>query len=528
MRPPNLHLLKLLSLAGLATTSALAGTVNAAPQYQIYDIGVAQTGDSASQGFGASPGGIAVGRSLRSGGAQAFNWTLGGGLVALPNLTGRAFCVANGANDNGITVGTGATTAFGSGRLPVMWQNGVASQLPLPSGQTNGDATDVNASGVAVGSVNSGIAQRAVIYSGGTGTVITQTTPNGSFFFTAFGINDSGRIVGQGVNPNDAAVNVGIVYDMSTNTAFDVGALPNANGALAFGVSNTGLVVGSSMFNQGSGLPFIWSQANGIQPIPLPTGTSSGIARAVNSAGWVVGISSSSFAIPFLYDGQATHRLADLIPVGSGWDLSTNTSSSALGISESGVIVGTGVRNGLTRAYAMVPLLVPTSAVSRKTHGSEGTFDIPLPLSGAPGVECRAGGAGGLHTFVVTFSNTVTSGSATLTSGTGAIAGTPIFSGNTMSFDVSGVTDVQTLTLTLNSVTDSFGQVLAATPISVHMLTGDVNGNKTINATDIGAVKGQSGLAATTTNFRADLDANGTVTSSDIGRVKASSGNTLP
>ena len=48
--------------------------------------------------------------------------------------------------------------------------------------------------------------------------------------------------------------------------------------------------------------------------------------------------------------------MADLLPPGSGWDLSTNTSSSALSISEGGVIVGTGVHNGNTRAYAMIPV----------------------------------------------------------------------------------------------------------------------------------------------------------------------------
>src|SRR4029077_18013236 len=71
--------------------------------------------------------------------------------------------------------------------------------------------------------------------------------------------------------------------------------------------------------------------------------------------GWVVGNDSSAFSIPFLYDGTNTYRLADLIPPNSGWDLSMNTSSSALGISENGVIVGTGVHNGETHAYAMVP-----------------------------------------------------------------------------------------------------------------------------------------------------------------------------
>ena len=326
------------------------------PEYQIYDIGVIDAGDTASQGFGVSHGGIAVGRSIRTGGSQAFTWTLNGGIVGLPNLAGRSHAVSNSANDNGVVVGTAATTLFGTSRLPVIWQNGTVSQLPLPPGETLGDANSVNASSVAVGSVDGGSLQRGAIYSGGSGTIITQTTANGSFFVTAFGINDSGRVVGQGIDPMNAARNVGIVYDIGQTMAFEVGALPGLNGALAFGVSNTGYVVGSSMLNQGSGLPFIWSDQSGMVAIPLASGTSQGSARAVNSAGWVVGNDSSAFSIPFLYDGTNTYRLADLIPPNSGWDLSMNTSSSALGISENGIIVGTGVHNGETHAYAMVPV----------------------------------------------------------------------------------------------------------------------------------------------------------------------------
>jgi hypothetical protein len=325
-------------------------------QYQIYDIGVVQVGDKASQGFGVSPAGIAVGRSLSNNGSQAFTWTLNGGLVGLPNLGGRNYCVSNSANDNGIVVGTGATTVFGSGRLPVIWQNGVVSQLPLPVGQTLGDANSVNASAIAVGSVNAGSDQRGVIYNGGSATIITQTTTNGSFFLTAFGINDSGRIVGQGIDPQNAARNVGIVYDIGQSMAFEVGALPGHNGALAFGVSNNGYVVGSSMQNQGSGLPFIWSEANGMVAIPLAPDTSLGQAEGVNSLGWVVGTDGGAFAVPFLYDGTNTYRLQDLIPGNSGWDLSMNTSSSAEAISENNIIVGTGVHDGATHAYAMVPV----------------------------------------------------------------------------------------------------------------------------------------------------------------------------
>jgi hypothetical protein len=366
-----------LAIAFWATTIAVADTTpmsaqqerilrsTGTPQYQIFDIGVVQPGDEFSQGFGVSPGGIAVGRSLNNSGSEAFSWTLNGGIVGLPNLAGRNFFVSNSANDVGVIVGTAATTSFGSDRLPVIWQNGGVSQLPLPTGETLGDASSVNASNVAVGSVDAGTNQRGVIYSGGGATIITQTTTNGSFFLTAFGINDSGRVVGQGIDPQNAARNVGIVYDIGQSMAFEVGALPGANGALAFGVSNNGFVVGSSMQNQGSGLPFIWSEANGMVAIPLAPNTSEGEAQGVNSAGWVVGTDGGAFAVPFLYDGTNTYRVQDLIPANSGWDLSMNTSSSAIAISENNIIVGTGVHEGETHAYAMVPVTpTPTPAPS--------------------------------------------------------------------------------------------------------------------------------------------------------------------
>src|SRR5947208_12169073 len=106
----------------IAITTALlrVATVPAAtettPQYQIYDIGVIDSGDTASQGFGVSRAGIAVGRSIRTGGSQAFTWTVNGGIVGLPNLAGRSYAVSNSANDAGVVVGTAATTLFGSSR----------------------------------------------------------------------------------------------------------------------------------------------------------------------------------------------------------------------------------------------------------------------------------------------------------------------------------------------------------------------------------------------------------------------------
>src|SRR5690349_12693039 len=127
-------------IAALLCAAAVYPVSATTPQYQIYDIGVIDAGDDASQGFGVSHGGIAVGRSIRTGASQAFTWTIKGGIVGLPNLAGRNHAVATSANDSGLVVGTAASTLFGSDRLPIVWLNGAVSQLPLPAGETLGDA----------------------------------------------------------------------------------------------------------------------------------------------------------------------------------------------------------------------------------------------------------------------------------------------------------------------------------------------------------------------------------------------------
>ena len=61
----------------------------------------------------------------------------------------------------------------------------------------------------------------------------------------------------------------------------------------------------------------------------------------------------------------------------------------------------------------------------RKVHNGAGSFSINLPLTGEPGVECRA--AGGDHTLVFTFNSDIVSGNASVTSGTGSVSGAPAF-----------------------------------------------------------------------------------------------------
>jgi hypothetical protein len=171
------------------------------------------------------------------------------------------------------------------------------------------------------------------------------------------------------------------------------------------------------------------------------------------------------------------------------------------------------------------PALELAAVASRKTHGEAGGFDIALPLIGEPGVECRSGGAEGVYTVVLTFNNSIVSANANMLSG-GFVADTS-FDGLTMSLHLTGVTDVQKITINVDDATDAVGQVFRSLTVDMNVLVGDTTGNRTVNSSDIGQAKSQSGLTTNPGNFRTDVTANGIVNASDIGQIKASSGNTL-
>ncbi len=97
-----------------------------------------------------------------------------------------------------------------------------------------------------------------------------------------------------------------------------------------------------------------------------------------------------------------------------------------------------------------------------------------------------------------------------------------------MTVDLTEVADAQKITVTLSDVTDNAGRVLPDTAVSVNMLVGDINASKVVNASDVGAVKGQSGAAVTASNFRADVAASGVINATDIGLVKSRSGQRGP
>ena len=174
--------------------------------------------------------------------------------------------------------------------------------------------------------------------------------------------------------------------------------------------------------------------------------------------------------------------------------------------------------------------IVPVGAVSRKTHGTAGTFDINLPLTGRPGIECRTGGASNDYMVVITFASPVTVTSATATPGSGgtaSVSGPPVVNSSEVTVNLTNVSNVQTLAVNLIGVNDGlghFGDV--AIPMSV--LIGDTTDNAIVNASDVGQTKAQSGQNATSSNFRLDVTANGPINAADVGLVKSKSGSQLP
>jgi hypothetical protein len=169
------------------------------------------------------------------------------------------------------------------------------------------------------------------------------------------------------------------------------------------------------------------------------------------------------------------------------------------------------------------------TAVSRKTHGTGGgTFDVNLTGQGGSGIEPRLAGAGGAHTVIVTFNRTLASGNATVTSGTGTVSGAPVISGNAMTINLTSVADAQTLVITLQSVTDTSGQVLPDTNVNASFLAADVNGDALVNTGDTLQVRARSGQVTDSTNFRMDVNVDGIVNSGDGIVVRGRSGNFLP
>lgn len=178
---------------------------------------------------------------------------------------------------------------------------------------------------------------------------------------------------------------------------------------------------------------------------------------------------------------------------------------------------------------ACAPVANLVNAVSRKTHGAAGPFDIklaPLVPSSSTAIECRNGGASKAFQVVMTFAAPVTFTGASVSPGTGGVASTSGSGTSQATINLTGVDNLQTITV--NLLNASTGGPATDIAVRMSLVLGDTNGDAVVNSGDIGQTKSRSGELADEDNFRSDVTIDGAINSADVGLVKSKSGTSLP
>ncbi len=318
---------------------------------------------------------------------------------------------------------------------------------------------------VATQGVNGGGFPLWVTSNSGTPAPVADSLPNAVFSQDPANLLDN-RLDTPTLTVNSASAQLTFRqnYDLEQSSAaiaYDVGVLEiSINGGAYQDIIAAGGSFVSGGYNHTSISTGFANPCTVTAPIHTTTGGWSGISNGGSG-----GFETSTVTLPGAAVGQ---------PVTLRWRMCSDNSVSHAGW-----------RVDSAAIYEPCPASV-TGAVSRKTHGGAGDFDIDLPLTGTPGIECRSGGGTNDYTMVVTFSGNVTvTGSpqaqvtlGTATIGTGGVSngGMVTVSGNMVTIPLTNVADVQTINVTLNGV-NTADEPLANVVIPMSRLLGDTNNN---------------------------------------------------
>jgi probable HAF family extracellular repeat protein len=326
--------------------------------YAVTDLGT--FGGTYSQAQDISPTGQVVGQAARPGDSgsagAAFLWQ--NGVMSNLGTLGGANSDATGINKFTQVVGnantaTGAVHAF-------LWQNGVMTDLGTLGGNDSG-ANDINNSGEVVGSAYTASgAYHAYEWQSGVMTDLNTLIPanSGWVLTNAYGVNDNGQIVGQGVFNGQATaflLSGGVVTNL-------------APGWLAYALNNSTQVVGGESVSSSQEHGFLYSGGTMTDLGALGSPKNGSEAHDINTASQVVGYSTtdwgggwSAFNAFIWQNGKMTNLNKLLVSSSSGWQL-----HDARGINDTGYIVGMGTNSsGQNHAFlAIDPSRGPTTATT--------------------------------------------------------------------------------------------------------------------------------------------------------------------
>ena len=181
----------------------------------------------------------------------------------------------------------------------------------------------------------------------------------------------------------------------------------------------------------------------------------------------------------------------------------------------------------VTASFSAPVALALTDVVSRKAHGA-GTFDLPVdatqPIGGAVSIEPRAIGSG--HRIVFQFNAPVSAPGTPAcvdASQNNIGAAAAVASGNEVVVTLTGIPNASRARVSLANVNGTLGAAA-----SIGFLLGDVNGTRSVTASDILRAKGRLSQAVTNLNAVYDADLSATVDAADVTTIRQGAGMTLP
>lgn len=166
-----------------------------------------------------------------------------------------------------------------------------------------------------------------------------------------------------------------------------------------------------------------------------------------------------------------------------------------------------------------------TDILSRKTQGAN-VWNLPIYESwtNTSIIESRQPTVSGSHQLVFSFDQPVTGGTVSVVSGTATVSGIS-FAGSQMTVNLTNASDIQYLTLKLSNI-QGIGSVYNGIS-AVGLLCGDVDGNLTVNSTDLSQVTSWYGWSILWYLFLNDVNCDGLINTTDQSLVTSKLGHQL-